>query len=257
MGKRPDDIITVNWGSFKGDSVTIPVCMSSPVARGRSLRAQMEAIKPKIKKLRILICDSLDRHNRADPDGIDRAVCIMEGMEWKTKHQGIIQEFYPDVEFLTWERDILKHPSFQRYYDAIQKLCGESDNVEHLRTSMSMFFLQNRKRRFERDVERGKASGKFDFDKALQSSANYLIEELAGDMVYRELFGNVPYVYWGLYVDDIDIFTRESGQSLPFPETLPVASNRHGPSMKVSDLPRETYKEASLKMPKFPRHMIA
>ena len=242
MGKRPDDIITVDWGSFTGDAVTIPVCMSSPVARGRSLRGQMEAIKPHIKDLTILICDSLDRHNRQDPEGIDRTACIMEGIQWKIQHLLIIQEYYPDVKFITWENDILTSPSFSRNLDAIRRLCDQSGAVQELRTSMSMFFLENKRRRFARDLQRGKVSGCFDFGSALHSSTAYLEEELAGDMAYQELSEGKPYVYWGLYVDQIDLFTKESGQLMAFPQTLPVCSTRHGPSVRVSGLPHDRYR---------------
>ena len=80
---------------------------------------------------------------------------------------------------------------------------------------MSLYYLVSKKKRFDADWVRGVATN-FDITSAFKSSFDYLTEEFAEDMVYHKLTDGIPHIYWGLYVDDHEVFQRESGQLWSF-----------------------------------------
>ncbi|MEM9469983.1 MAG: hypothetical protein AAF988_07450 [Pseudomonadota bacterium] len=234
MGNRPNDIATIDWRGFEGTEAVFPVCMKSPAVNGRPLRAQIAAASMKVNNLIVVICDSLNRFNAPNvANGKDQSIDL--GTSWLEGNIDTIREFFPDVEVLRWERDIRSHPSFSVRLEEVKKLYDTSEAIQTLRDSMSAYYLRSKFTSFERDYERGLATS-FNIDNAVQSSADYLDEEFAGDMVYHEITGGLPHIYWGLYVDDHSIFTRESGQDMGFPMTLPVTSKRHGPSLPASSI---------------------
>ncbi len=209
--------------------------MKSPAVNGRRLKAQMVTAKEKMDNLILVICDSLDRHNVT---GLANAQdhCIAQGDEWLDVNLPIVKEYFPDVQVLRWERDIKSHPKFNYYLQLVRDLYQKSSAIKRLRDSMSLYYLISKKKRFDGDWNRGLA-GKFDLNLALKNSADYLDEEFAGDMVYYEITGGIPHIYWGLYVDDYKIFAKESGLDIGFPQTLAVSSKRLGPSFAASELP--------------------
>ncbi len=235
MGKRVDDLATIDWQGYAGKEAVFPVCMKSPAVNGRRLKAQLVAAKDKIDNLILVICDSLDRHNVA---GIVNAQdhCIAQGDEWLESNLPVVRDFFPNVQVLRWEKDIKSHPKFYEYLYVVTELYKKSAAIKRLRDSMSLYYLISKKKRFDEDWNRGVA-GKFNLNLALKSSADYLDEEFAGDMVYYEMTGGIPHIYWGLYVDDYKIFARESGLNLGFPQTLSVSSKRLGASFAASELP--------------------
>ncbi len=235
MGKRRDDVAVINWRDYHGRSAVFPVCMKSPAVNGRSLRAQMSAARQRIDHLIIVLCDSLDRHNMFHLSDA-KAHCMEAGDIWLAANMPVVKEYFPTVEVIRWEYDIRTHSSFEGYLKKVQDLYFQSAEVRELRDTMSLYYLRSKMLRFEADYKNGLAKT-FDIDLALQSSADYLDEEFAGDMVYHEITNGLPHIYWGLYVDDHDIFNRASGRALPFPMTLPVVSQRHGRSLAASELP--------------------
>lgn len=235
MGKRKDDIAVIDWHGYEGTSAVFPVCMKSPAVNGRSLRAQMLAAKERIDELVIVLCDSLDRHNMEHLTDA-KAHCIKAGDIWLEANLPVVKEYFPSVQLLRWESDIRTHDSFMGRLKQVQNLYNKSEAVCELRDAMSFYYLHSKRKRFESDYKNGLAKT-FDIDAALKSSADYLDEEFAGDMVYYDLTGGLPHIYWGLYVDDHDIFNRESGMNMAFPKTLPVSSQRHGASYAASKLP--------------------
>lgn len=235
MGKRKDDIAIIDWRGYEGASAVFPVCMKSPAVNGRSLRAQMLAAKDRVDELVIVLCDSLDRHNMAHLADAKNH-CIESGNVWLEANLPVVKEYFPSVQLLRWESDIRTHSTFEGRLTQVKNLYEKSAAVQELRDAMSFYYLYSKRKRFETDYKNGLASF-FDMDAALQSSADYLDEEFAGDMVYYDLTGGMPHIYWGLYVDDHDIFSRESGTNMNFPQTLPVSSERHGASYAASKLP--------------------
>lgn len=235
MGKRKDDIAVIDWQGYQGTSAVFPVCMKSPAVNGRSLRAQMLAAKERIDELVIVLCDSLDRYNMAHLTDA-KAHCIKAGDIWLEANLPVIKEYFSSVQLLRWENDIRTHAAFEGKLKQVQNLYEQSSAVRELRDAMSFYYLHSKRKRFESDYKNGLAKS-FDIDAALKSSADYLDEEFAGDMVYYDLTGGLPHIYWGLFVDDHEIFSRASGMNMAFPQTLAVSSQRHGLSCAASKLP--------------------
>lgn len=200
---------------------------------GRSLTAQLQAARERIDTLVLIVCDSLDRHNFSAQDPLLHAV--QYGTDWLDANLGTVKEFFPSANVLRWESDIRTHPSFDRNLSIVKELYTSSEEVRHLRDTLSLYYLQSKFKRYQDDVKRGFLPS-FDMGEALKSCGEYLDEEFAGDMVYYEICGGVPHIYWGLYVDDENIFSRASGSDLPFPQTLPVTINRNGSSIAASSL---------------------
>lgn len=234
MGRRVDDVAKINWRGYAGDEAVFPVCMKSPAVNGRRLRAQLIAASERMRNLTLVICDSLDRHNMA---GLTNPTehCVALGDLWLETNLPVVREYFPAANVLRWESDIRSHSSFARYAFHVSDLTKSSDAVKRLRDAMALYYLVSKRKRFEDDRRRGIVYD-FDMQAALRSSADYLDEEFAGDMVYYELTGGMPHIYWGLYVDDHTIFARESGLDLGFPPTLAVNSKRLGPSIATSQL---------------------
>lgn len=223
----------IDWKGYSGDTAIFPVCMRSPAVHGRSLTAQLQAGRERIDNLVLIVCDSLDRHNFSVQQPLQHAV--QYGTDWLDANLVTVKQFFPSVDVLRWESDIRTHSSFDRNLSIVKDLYASSKDVRYLRDSLSLYYLQSKIKRYRDDVKRG-FSLSFDMEEALKSCGEYLDEEFAGDMVYYEICGGVPHIYWGLYVDDENIFSLASGFDLPFPQTLPVEINRHGPSIAASSL---------------------
>ncbi len=237
MGKRADDVAVIDWCGYEGNAALFPVCMKSPAVNGRSLKAQLSVARQRIERLTLVICDSLDRHNVSHIANATEH-CMHQADAWLDFNLPVVREYFPSAEVIRWEYDIRRHPAFESRLETVKGLYDRSEAYRNLRDSMSLYYLHSKQRRFEQQWLRGEAL-RFDKEAALKGSADYLDEEFAGDMIYYEMTGGQPHIYWGLYVDDHDIFSRESGTSLPFPQTLPVRSQRHGPSIKASMLSPE------------------
>ncbi len=235
MGRRLDDIATIDWKGYVGTQAVLPVCMKSPAVNGRRLKAQLISAAERLDNLIIVVCDSLDRHNYTHLANA-KDNCISQGDEWLSINLPFVKEYFPKVDILRWEKDIRSHHKFSYYLQAVEDIYNQSQSVRQLQDSMSLYYLVSKKKRFDADWARGVAT-KFDTTSALKSSFDYLTEEFAGDMVYHKLTGGIPHIYWGLYVDDHEIFQRESKLDLGFPQTLPVTSRRLGPSVAASELP--------------------
>ena len=196
--------------------------MKSPAGGGRRLAAQMAAASEKVENLIVVMCDTLDRHNMPKLANASEH-CLTLADLWIKENLDTVREFFPKAEILSWEKDIRTHSSFKKYHETVCGLYTTSQRVKTLRDAMSNYYLLSKKKRHTADEKRG-IFYTFDAQEAFQSSADYLDEEFAGDMVYHEMTGGLPHIYWGLYVDDYNIFSRESGLPLGFPKTLAVAA---------------------------------
>lgn len=235
MSKRAKDRASIDWQDFSGNEAIFPVCMRSPSVRGSSLTSQLDAATKHVDKIVVVMCDSLDRHNAL---GVKNAAeyCIELADSWLQANHKEFTSRFKSVEVLRWEKDIRSHSTFQDRLDAVVALGRNESEYIAMRDAMSNYYLESKKRRFETDRQRGLASY-FDSDAAFNSSKAYLEEEFAGDMVYHELTGGIPNIYWGLYVDDFNIFKRLSkNPQMAFPDTLGVTTQRYGRSVKASEL---------------------
>ncbi len=238
MGKRPDDLAVIDWQGYQGKEAVFPVCMKSPAVNGRPLRAQMQAAQLWLENLTIVVCDSLNRFNvQGVANGKDYSIEL--GTHWLEKNIPVVREYFPDVKIIRWEQHIRANPLFNSYLAQVQRLYQSSPAVRQLRDSMSAFYLEAKYKKFVVDYQSG-VGLTFQVDEAIQASSDYLDEEFAGDMVYYHLTGGMSHIYWGLYVDDHQIFSRESGMDLPFPQTLAVTSQRLGSSIPASQIAHMT-----------------
>ncbi len=243
MGSSRDKA-TIDWTGFEGNEAIFPVCMRSPSVLGSSLTSQLKAASERVERIVILMCDSLDRHNYTKLENA-KEKCIEQSEIWLEANIGKFKEKFKTVDVLKWEKDIVNHPDFNKRMQDVLNLGGVSNNYSGMRDSMTMYYLVSQRKRYEDTYKRGLEIN-FDPLTALKSSKKYLEEEFAGNIVYHEMTG-LNAIYSGLYVDDVEIFSRESGdKTMIFPKTIPVTSKRHGRSIGASELAIPSNKELEL-----------
>jgi hypothetical protein len=234
MGKKVNDVAKINWHGYAGKEAVFPVCMRSPAVNGRRLTAQLTAAAQKMDNLVFVVCDSLDRHNFQNSVDAKKHSLFL-GEQWINANFNTIKDFFPRAEILSWENNILNHPLYNLYKKTVDDLYINAPRVKQLVDSVSVYYLIAKKKQHLAQKEKGFGL-RFDADAALKGCREYIKEELAGDMVYYQLTGGLPHIYWGIYVDEHNIFSRESGLDLGFPQTLEVTSKRLGPSISISEL---------------------
>ncbi len=244
MGRNSNDIAEIEWLGYTGKKAVFPVCMRSPAVRGRSLIAQMQAAAENLDHLCLLICDSLDRHNMRGMDDAKTASIDLADT-WLDGNLERIKPYFETVEVIRWEKDIRSHPLFDERVRQLYGLRESSPAYRDLVHALSSYYLDSKKRRFEADRMRGLVTS-FDSNEAYESSRAYLEEEFAGNMVCHDLTAGLPHIYHGLYIDDVDLFVRESAcLDLAYPKTLPVVTKRLGSSLAASSLEEHALRAAA------------
>ena len=78
----------------------------------------------------------------------------------------------------------------------------------------------------------------YDLGKLTEDSTRYLLEEYAGTAIYKNFVNTQTQVYWGIYIQDTEVFNRHSPEvDLKLPITLPVTNNRLGASIASIQTP--------------------
>ena len=235
MGRNSNDIATIDWRGYTGNKAVFPVCMRSPAVRGRCLTAQMKAAAEHVAHLVLLVCDSLDRHNIKNIEHPKQAALDL-AQTWLEGNLERVTPYFKSVTVLGWEADIRSHPLFTRRVAQLSELRKMSPHYRDLVHTLSTYYLNSKRNRFEADQRRGLATW-FDSQEAYESSRDYLEEEFAGNMVCHAITGGLPFIYHGLCIDDYQFFARSSSsEALTYPVFLPVNSKRLGPSTPASSL---------------------
>jgi len=234
MGKRRYKV-SIDWCGFEGDRAVLPICVRSAAVQGRKFEETLKIMRPKIRHLHVMICDSLDRYNLEHLTDDPYKESLIRANDWLETHLSMIEDYFPSHDVTHWNT-ISAHPSFKGTLRKIYELYENSEEVRTLIDGMSDFYLVQKERRF---YEQGCFI--FNAQEERRRSTAYLLEEMAGNIVaYHEFFDGAPEIYWGLYISDPTIFSRAAGpdeqMSLTFPMTCPIQINLLPPPVPTSEL---------------------
>jgi hypothetical protein len=211
----------INWDGYTGGGVILPVCPRSPAIRRRNLVASLEALRERTDRIRLVLCDTLDRHNLSGTDTEREA--RRAGDQWLQSCLPDIRRFFPSVDqplnLFRWD-DVRKDPSFAQRHDVLITMYRSSEAVRMVIERIAGQYLK------KRDAHLKKYGLSFDRDREMARSAVYLIEEFAGTAVYNAWFSGTPEAYWGVYVGNTQIFnqlnTVDKTVDLTLPHTLAI-----------------------------------
>lgn len=226
--------VDVDWGAFSGGSVILPICPRSPGVRRRNLAASLGSLRARAGRLKVVLCDTLDRHNLDVLNATERA--RQGGDLWLATSIPEIMAVFPNFDaakdIFRWD-DVRADPSFARRLTVLNAMYDSSESVRLVIERIADKYLE------KRDAYLKKYGLPFNRARELRRSSAYLIEEFAGTAVYADWFPNTPEAYWGVYVGDHRIFdqlnTIDRSVRLTLPETLalhiasldpPVAGDR-------------------------------
>lgn len=217
--------INVDWGDFCGKTLILPICPRSPGVRRRNLVASLDALRERVDRIRIVLCDTLDHHNLGVLDAEGQA--RRSGDLWLAASLPDIRAAFPSFDaardLLRWD-DVRADPSFVRRLSVLKTMYDSSEPVRLVIERIAEKYLQ------KRDVWLKKYGLPFDRARELRRSSAYLIEEFAGTAVYADWFPEMPEAYWGVYVgdhrifDQLNIIDRDVRLTLPRTLALHIAS---------------------------------
>jgi hypothetical protein len=221
---------SIDWRHFHGNEVLLPICPRSPNVQGRNLTKMLDAMTPRISRVHVIMCDYMDRYN-LDGDG-EKA--LAQSTAWQTQYLPEITARFGKVELTDW-LSIMKADGFSERLATLTRLYDTNAQVRRAIDINVQIYLDAR-------VGRLAEGGTEDIDTAAiaENSKRYLIEEYAGTALYKYFVDNPAEVYWGIYINDLDVFQRHAkGVDLSLPLTLPVSNSRLGPSFaSIEALPR-------------------
>jgi hypothetical protein len=213
----------INWKTFSGDSVIVPICVRSPNVQGRNFVSMLEAISERVKNVHVVMCDYLDRYNL----NMDAELAMKQSHDWKSEYLPEVKNIFPYYDLTDW-LEIMAHPTFDSRYDEIQKLYKFNSDVKSaVDINVDHYVFP----KMERIIQEQGWDADFNINEMNHTSRAYLLEEYAGTAIYKELVPSQTQVYWGVYIDDTDVFNRHSDTDLRLPTTLPVINNRLGNSI--------------------------
>lgn len=230
---------TVDWRGYNGDRVIIPACVRSPSVRGRNFEATIKAVAEKVPHAIVMICDTLDAHNLVGRSQNPKNEAIRLANIWWAEQEPVISKYFNSYEVHRWQ-DVQSDPSYKERLELVQKLYNMNTEVKAIIDSFAREHnLQKQKRLQNKGLP-------FNLTDEMQRSATYLIDEIAGDAVYREWFPDIPEAYNGAYFSDPNLFNRiniiNSTIDLTIPKTLPVYLNRLPSPTIVEDCRIKSYK---------------
>ncbi len=219
----------VDWKSFDGDRIILPICARSPGAKGRNFQATVAALRGRVRHVHMILCDTLDRYNLGGDATAAKAA--MDG--WlSTALPQIAENFTFDLK--RWD-DVRDDPGFMPRLALMTELYRSSPEARQAIDRIANYYIDGAEKRAD------KTGLPFNRLHQAERSAVYLIEEFAGTAVYGAWHPGLPEAYWGVYVGDPQIFNRcnviDPSVDLTLPATLPVRINRLGPAI-AGEVPR-------------------
>lgn len=231
-GKRKRYKATVDWQGYEGDKIIVPACVRSPSVRGRNFEATVKATAEKIPHGIIMVCDTLDAHNLVGRNDNPRKEAIKLADEWLKTTEPVIKKYFESYEIHRWQ-DVQADSTYDRRLELVQQLYDSDNEVTEI---IDGFALKHNLDKKERMASKGLS---FSLSDEMKRSASYLIDEVAGDAVYRDWFPDIPEAYNGAYFANADLFneTNDINPSidLTIPVTLPVTLNRLPKSTVIED----------------------
>lgn len=221
MAARKKYHAVIDWRGYEADRAILPVCVRSPAMEGRKVAETLRALREKITSLHVVLCDTLDRWNHADSCDPERE-SVRRADRWLAEHRETLSLHFQNHTLIRWD-DVRKHPSFLPRHEEMQRLYRDEPVIGRFVDGMVDYYL-------ERKESRLKSIGlPFNETDERQRSTAYMLEELAGDMTYGEMY-KAPRFYWGLYTADPQIFNRNGARiDMTFPLTCPIRINRLPP----------------------------
>jgi hypothetical protein len=212
----------ISWYDFNDDKVILPICVRSPNVQGRNFIAMLEAMQTRINHVEIVLCDYLDRYN-LDHDG---DLAIKQSQEWQSSYLAEVRQRFKTVNVTDWHA-IMAYPTFKDRYKKICNLYKTNEDVKKAIDINVDIYVEDKIKRIVKETGWG-----YDPYEIKVNSRNYLLEEYAGIAIYKNFVPSQSQIYWGVYIGDIHIFNRHSGDvNLIMPRTLPVKNNRLGSSI--------------------------
>lgn len=219
----------VDWQDYAGDEIILPICVRSPNVQGRNFTAMLESMVARdIRKVHVVLCDYLDRHNlNGDGD-----LALSQSLEWQKTYMKEVIALFPDVEMTTW-LEILNHPTFHERHKTLYDLYLNNRTVHYAIDKNVDCYVRPKVRRLVEEI-----GWEYDLGKLTEDSTRYLLEEYAGTAIYKNFVNTQTQVYWGIYIQDTEVFNRHSPEvDLKLPITLPVTNNRLGASIASIQTP--------------------
>ena len=206
--------------SYMGGDVLLPICMRSPNVQGRNFVAMLEAVAGFAPNVFIVMCDYLDRYNLS---GGEEALELSS--QWQDENLKEVARIFPHYNFIDW-REIMNEMSFNARHEELKRLYQINMDVKKAIDINVDHYVRPQVTRLIQ-----KHGWDVDPTPIYENSKNYLIEEYAGTAIYKNLVPSATQVYWGVYIEDTEVFSRHSVNDLSLPVTLPVANNRLGRSI--------------------------
>lgn len=222
---------TINWQGFNDNKVILPICVRSPNVDGRNFIRMLDAMKGRISHVELVLCDYLDRYN-LNGDGV---LAMEQSWEWQDKYVEEVRSRFASVRVMGW-KEIMCHPLFDQKFKIICDLYQKNEAVKKAIDINVDIYVRDKVKRQVKD-------GNWDYDPvAIElNSRNYLLEEYAGTAIYKNFVPTKTQIYWGVYIDDVHVFNRHSGNvDLEMPRTLPVTNSRLGASIRSIRAPEES-----------------
>ncbi len=213
----------IEWGSFEGNRIIVPVCPRSPGVNGRNFEATLKALGERVSHVHILLCDTLDRHNLDGTPSERELKAHFNGSAWLEKHLPLVREHFESYDVRRWN-EVRRDPSFKPRLALMHRLYNENPEMRRAVDNVASHYLVAKQERCDRQ--------RLPFNRELekQNSVNYLLEEFTGDAVYNDWYEGLDEAYWGFYVGDPDIFNRlnhiDPSTDLTIPPTCAVSLNR-------------------------------
>ena len=213
---------SIDWRGFDGNEVLLPICPRSPNVQGRNLTKMLDAMTPRISSVHVIMCDYMDRYN-LDGDG-DKA--LAQSQAWQKQYLPEIRERFDKVELTDW-LSIMRAEGFAERLDTLSGLYDVNPEIRRVIDINVQIYLDAKVGRL---TEIG--TGDIDIAAITENSKRYLIEEYAGTALYKNFLKHPAEIYWGVYIDDLDVFQRHAHKvDLSLPVTLPVFNSRLGASL--------------------------
>lgn len=210
----------INWKNYGLNSCLMPICIRSPAINGSPLEATLDAMQERINQVTVIMCDSLDRYNL----GGDIETSHRNADKWLLENTVKFHERFEKVDVLRWD-DIIADEQCQMRIAFLTGLYRSNQAVRAILDANVWCYVGPKLQR--------EGYFAFDVEEEFHNSISYLIEEYAGAMTYRHWFQGQSEVYWGVYINDVDIFNKAAPNAeidLTMTETLPVTVNRLGAS---------------------------
>lgn len=214
-------------GDHNLETVLYPICMRSPAVHGRNLTAALDAwLEHGGHTMTVLICDALDRYNM--PDSVDPMQQSLEdGHLWLEHNRPTLEAKVPNLSIISWYHDVLSHPAFEKKKAEVIRLYNSSQRIHDFIESLVHKYFLMRVEKYEEAQQKGRYMEEPEEEKYKSNSRQYLLEEMAGDMIVHDSYPDIPRIYWGLWIDTPEIFNEVSGRNdLSMPETTPISINR-------------------------------